>query len=89
LTNIGFHDVDYHSGEPFSPDDWPNSRAANAITWSTTPFSTNENANALRWATLYNFRFDANAPPTARSGTLGLFKPRTSSQASVSTIGPN
>ena len=33
------------------------------------------NGNALRFATLYNFWFDANQPPAATTATLGLFKP--------------
>ena len=36
-----------------------------AITWATTAYAVNSNANALRWGTLYNFRFDADAPPAA------------------------
>ena len=75
ITNIGFHDVDYHSGEPFSGADWPATVSAGAITWATQPFAVNVNANALRWATLYNFRFDADAPPTCYGNVrLGLFR---------------
>ena len=33
------------------------------MTWSTETFATNQNANAIRWGTLYNFRFDADRPP--------------------------
>ncbi|MFQ5502894.1 MAG: hypothetical protein ACE5EQ_11445 [Phycisphaerae bacterium] len=84
VTNIGFHDVDYHSGDGVggvtrSGVDWTASTGGGLLTWSTEPFAANENANALMWGTLYNFRFVANAPPTpdANSGlvTIGLFKP--------------
>ena len=34
----------------------------------------NPNANAIRWGTLYNIRFDANTPPVLSRGTLGFFK---------------
>ena len=34
-------------------------------TWSTQTYDQNENANALRWGTMYNFWFDADAPPVA------------------------
>jgi hypothetical protein len=75
VTNIGFHDVDYHSGEPYSGTDWTASVSGNAITWATQPFAVNANANALRWASLYNFRFDADAPPTCYgNATIGLFR---------------
>jgi len=80
VTNIGFHDVDYHSGEPFDGTDWAGTHdvIADAVVWSTTDFATDPNANAIRWGTLYNFRFDANLPPRGDlSGevTMGLFKP--------------
>ncbi|MCA8963178.1 MAG: hypothetical protein KDC38_21800, partial [Planctomycetes bacterium] len=60
LASIGFHDVDYHSNEPYDGTDWPFTADGTTLTWATTPFATNANANALRWGTLYNFRFDAD-----------------------------
>ncbi|RMH25226.1 MAG: hypothetical protein D6693_09150 [Planctomycetota bacterium] len=77
VSLIGFHDVPYHSGEPYDGTDWPGSHAAGAVAWSTADFATNANANAVRWGTMYNFRFTADAPPAASpaSATLGLFKP--------------
>jgi hypothetical protein len=75
VTNIGFHDIDYHSGEPWSSADWPGLRDAGAVSWATQTHDENPNANALRWGTVYNFRFDANVPPTAGSVSLGLFRP--------------
>jgi len=91
LTNIGFHDVDYHSGEPYDLTDWSAQVSGGAITWAGDTFQTKPNANALRWATLYNFRFDADAPPTGRLATLGLFKPPPAggpTSMSVSACGP-
>jgi len=92
ISNIGFHDVDYHSGDGpgnvnFSGTDWVAMLAGNAITWSTQTYALNQSANAIRWATLYNFRFDANVAPAASDGnlTLGLFKPGT--PASVVALG--
>jgi hypothetical protein len=75
VTNIGFSAPMYHSGEPYSNAAWTSSIADGALTWTTEAFATNANANAIRWATLYNFRFDADIAPTAGTGTLGLFKP--------------
>ena len=88
VTNIGFHDVHYHSGEPFSGTDWTATLAPGSLTWATQTFAQNENANALRWGTLYNFRFDANAPPVNGAATLGLFRPGSPSQVFAATSVP-
>ncbi len=84
ITNIGFHDVDYHSGEPYSGTDWTATVSAHAITWATQTFAQNVNANALRWATLYNFRFDADAPPNCSGNvSFGLFRTPSISRSTV------
>lgn len=88
VQNIGFRDVAYHSGEPYDGTDWSAVVGGGAITWSTVPYSVNQNANALRWATLYNFRFECNAPPSTVMATIGLFKPGTPSSVSASVLGP-
>ena len=76
VANLGFHDVAYHSGEPISGTDWPvvNNTTTHTVTWSTSTFAQNANANALRWGTLYNFRLDVNFPPVIADVTLGLFR---------------
>ena len=70
LSSIGFHDVDYHSGDGpggvnYEGTDWSVTIGAGAVSWSTRTEDQNVLANALRWGTLYNFRFDADSPPTA------------------------
>jgi hypothetical protein len=76
VTNIEFHDVAYHSGEPYPGTDWNSSVSGGSITWSTQTFAQNTNANAIRWGTLYNFRFDCNVAPINNGDVdLGLFKP--------------
>jgi hypothetical protein len=91
VSNIGFHGVFSHSGEPFentasNPAEWRATVSNNAITW--TPehtFAQNINANALRWGTMYNFRFTSNAAPEPRGAvTLGLFKPATAGSPATS-----
>ena len=74
VSNIGFHDVDYHSGEPYSGTDWAGSAGATSVDWATSTFGSNPNANAIRWGTMYNVRFTANAAPVSGDITLGLFK---------------
>ena len=88
MTNTGFHDVDYHSGEPFDGTDWPVTVGATSVTWATQTYAQNQNANALRWGTLYNFRFDANVAPATSSVVIGLFRPGTPTSISVSTVTP-
>jgi hypothetical protein len=89
VTNVGFHDVDYHSGEPFSGTDWPSTVNATSVTWNTETFAANPNANALRWGTLYNFRFDANIAPGTFSVTAGIFKPGSPTSFTLSTVAPS
>ena len=87
-ANIGFHDVDSHSGEPYSIADWTNSVSGPVINWDTQTFAVNPNANALRWGTLYNFRFDVNAPPVTGDVTITMFKPGSPTSVTASTVVP-
>lgn len=89
ISNVDFHDVDYHSGEPFDLTDWAPTVAGGEIRWATENYATNPNANALRWGTLYNFRFDVDAPPQAALVRLDLFKPGTPASVTAVTVGPN
>lgn len=78
-----FHAPFYHSGEPYDNQGWTGGVAENTIighnvSWRTAQtFAENPNANALRWGTLYNFRFDSTRPPVAGAVKLDLFKPGT------------
>src|SRR5689334_15014428 len=79
ITNIGFHDVAYHDGDGpgsvnFDGTDWTATNGASSLTWATSTFAQNESANALRWGTMYNFRFDANVAPASGMLTLSTFK---------------
>jgi hypothetical protein len=88
-SNLGFHDVDYHSGEPYSLTDWTGSSSATNVSWATQTHAENVNANALRWNTLYNFRFDSNRPPKIGVATVGLFKPGTPTSVIGSAFVPD
>jgi hypothetical protein len=88
VRNVGFHDVSYHSGEPWSGADWPSTVEADSVLWATTPFANNPNANAMRWSTLYNFRFEVNSPPTLSAAEVELFRPGSPSSVSIRTRGP-
>ncbi len=88
VENTGFHDVDYHSGEIYGLTSWAPNVAGDAVTWSTDEYGTDPNANALRFSTLYNFRFDADMPPGTGDVTIGLFKPGTPVSVTATTTIP-
>ncbi len=79
ITNVGFHGVLYRNGDgpsniAFDGADWTATNAGGTLTWATQPEGTNVRANALRWGTGYNFRFDADVAPVAGTGTIGLWR---------------
>ncbi len=73
-TALGFHDVE-HRENPWSVDDWTPTISAGDISWSTDSYSVNPDANAIRWGTLYNFRFTCDAAPTNGPVYANPFKP--------------
>ncbi|MCH7992877.1 MAG: hypothetical protein IIB57_00380 [Planctomycetes bacterium] len=90
LSNVEFYaplnqphvtHADNYSNEP-----WEVAIGGGAITWATDSFADTYLANAVTWGTLYNFRFDANAPPQAVSATVGLFK--TGDTVTAATVSP-
>lgn len=97
LTNVGFKDVAYHSGDgdgspasasfySYDGTDWVPTNSGGNLTWNLVPATPVNNSNALRWSTLYNFRFTANKPPVPVTATLGLF--RTGGSATAQLMGP-
>jgi hypothetical protein len=89
VRNVGFHDVDYHSGEPFDGTDWSDDGGAGgSLSWWTDDAATNPNANALRWGTLYNFRFETDVPPDRAGVRIGMFDPSAPDAVIVVTTAP-
>jgi hypothetical protein len=88
VSNVGFHDVDYHSGESYAGTDWPATGSGGVLEWACQTEAENADANALRWGSNYNFRFDANAPPRCASVNIGLFKAGSPAALSASALGP-
>ena len=83
LSNIGFHappqepgwaNDNIPGGQGYSNTPWNVTQDASSITWNSETFAQNQAANAIRFGTLYNFRFDANQPPQAASATVGFYK---------------
>jgi hypothetical protein len=86
IQNVGFRSVPHHSGEPYNSTAWVSGTAPNGVTWATAQtYAQNQNANALRWGTLYNFWFDSTMAP--QSVTIGLFKPGSTASATLNLGG--
>jgi hypothetical protein len=96
ITNVGFHAPPQEPGwandgtfmnQGYSSTPWSVNQQLSNITWSCEGFAQNQNANAIRWGTLYNFRFDAQAPPqNVPNAFVGFFK--TGGGAAVTIQGP-
>lgn len=80
ITNVDFHAVLSHD-EPYSNTPWTPTVGPDSIMWETTD-------NPLRWGTVYNFRFDAEAIPVDTTITLGLYEPGTITEVTGITTGP-
>jgi hypothetical protein len=83
LSNIGFHAPPQDGGwandgtfnnQGYSSTPWTVTQTSDSITWNSETFAQNQNANAIRFGTLYNFRFDADQPPQTTNATVGFFK---------------
>lgn len=62
--DLGFHDVDYHSGEPVDGTDWAGVEALFDARWEVVPPAPLAALpNEIRWGTLYNFGFSSFDPP--------------------------
>jgi hypothetical protein len=83
IRNIGFHAPPQEPGwandgtvgnAGYSSTPWTSVVTGGSLTWSCETLAQNPNANAIRWGTLYNFRFDSNRPPQDAFATIGFFK---------------
>ncbi len=74
ISNIDFHAPVILSVE-FSGTEWSATRDAEGITWATTDHASGNAANPIRWGFLYNFGFDADAPPEISIGNVGVHAP--------------
>ena len=83
ISNIGFHAPPQPAAAAndgtvgsagYSSTPWTPTQTADALTWTSETFAQNPNANAIRWGTMYNFRFDSDQPPQTTNSTVGFFK---------------
>ncbi len=96
VANIGFHAPPQQPGwandgttgdSGYSNTPWTPAQNAVSLTWATETLAQNPNANAIRWGTMYNFRFESNSPPQAVNATIGFYK--TGLPITVSVRGPS
>ncbi len=80
ITDAEFKFPAHHSGDPYSNDAWVISEDGGSLTFAGAEFSQNPDANAVRWAMMYNFSFTADAEPADGAVVLDRFE-------SNSTIG--
>jgi hypothetical protein len=83
VLNTYHRDVKYHSGEVYTNEDWTVNVQPNSVSWNGQTFSENPNANALRWATMFNFAILADTPPMPGTVTIKLFRPGTPDEVQV------
>ena len=91
ITNIDFHDVDYHSGELQDGTDWPATQPAtgpNYIEWKTDDYAPGTFPNVINWGTVYNFRFTADVPPVTQSAEVGFWRPDAVNEMAVTAKVP-
>jgi hypothetical protein len=95
-TNLEFHAPLNHPGiandgtvgdAGYSNAPWLAQAHSGGAIWSTEPSWVNPNANAIRWGTLYNFRFRHTTPPTVANALIAFFK--TGGYIFVPILGPS
>lgn len=74
ITNTGFRDADYHSGDPINGSDWNLTQSPGSIAWDMIPVGGNQELhNYIRWGSAYSFWFTANAGPAAVIANMDLY----------------
>jgi hypothetical protein len=95
VSNVGFHAPPQHPGwsadgtagnAGYSSTPWTQTQLEGGLMWGSESFAQNPNANAVRWGTMYNIRFDSNRPPQLVTATVGFFK--TGSPITIQVQGP-
>ncbi|MCH8852050.1 MAG: hypothetical protein IID41_05295 [Planctomycetes bacterium] len=99
VSGMGFHDVDYHSGDgdpatggggDYDGTDWTVTDGAGTLSWDMQVVGHYDNSNALRWGTTYNFRFDANTPPESAVAVIKHYRPTQGPDSfTATTLGPS
>jgi hypothetical protein len=96
MNNVDFHAPPQHPGfahdgtvgdAGYSSTPWAfDDATGSVVSWSSETMAQNPNANAIRFGTMYNFRFDSTASPNPASARIDFFK--TGSPVTVSVTAP-
>ncbi|MGI8437828.1 MAG: dockerin type I domain-containing protein [Chthoniobacterales bacterium] len=95
ISNIGFHAPPQEPGwandgttgnAGYSSTPWTAVQDSSGMSWNTESLAQNPNANAIRWGTMYNFRFDSDQAPQSVNATVGFYK--TGAPITVAVQGP-
>lgn len=96
MTNVEFHAPPQHPGwsadgttgnAGYSSIPWAQTEGNGLVMWGSETFAANQNANAIRWGTMYNIRFDSTRPPMTVNSTMSFLK--TGAPISVTVFAPS
>jgi hypothetical protein len=79
ISDVGFSAVPSF-GELWSNDAWSSAVEGGKVVWASKTYQDDPKANALRWGTIYNFWFTADAEPSDQKAVVGRFKLKEGSQ---------
>lgn len=76
ITNVEARMPQYHSGESITNVPWTWTHSGGMLTFSTPAHTSGINMTgpAIRWGTMANFRFDADAAPVAGDASIDLWR---------------
>jgi hypothetical protein len=70
VLNAGFRDIDQDAN-----NEWSFSSFGSQMRWETLSFGLSQNANSLKWNSVFNFWFDSDAAPVPGTASLDAYRP--------------
>ena len=83
VTNVEFND-----GDLDPTNDWAATVLSDQVTFETSVYEEGVPSNALMFELLFNFRFDADAPPQSLDLALGVYKPGNPTEITAEGVAP-
>lgn len=86
---LGFRLVEFHSGELWTNGAWTSNVAPTSVSWTTPQtYAQNQNSSAIRWGSMFNYRFTSDAAPISSTVSLGVFKPGSPTSLAAAAVVP-